>query len=70
MAAAKGFAQTLAKGPSYALAVTKDALNRETVLDLARALDHEAKVQSLCMQNANFREAYEAFKTKRDPRFV
>ncbi len=70
LAEARSFAEKLARGPSYALGVTKDALNREADLDLARALDHEAKVQTLCMQNANFREAYEAFKAKRDPKFV
>ncbi len=70
LAEARNFAEKLARGPSFALGITKDALNREVVLDLARALDHEAKVQALCMQNANFREAYEAFKAKRDPKFV
>ncbi len=70
LGAARALAEQLAKGPSYALAVTKDALNREAALDLASALDHEAKAQTLCMQDPNFREAYEAFKEKRQPRFA
>ncbi|MEE9155579.1 MAG: enoyl-CoA hydratase, partial [Gemmatimonadota bacterium] len=29
----------------------------------------EAEAQAVCMQDPNFREAYEAFKAKRPPRF-
>lgn len=67
---ARGFATRLAKGPSYALAVTKQALSGEATMSLADALQHEAEAQAICMQNPNFREAYEAFKAKRDPEFI
>ena len=66
---ARAFAAKLAAGPSYALAVTKDALNKETVMELPAALEAEAEAQAVCMQDPNFREAYEAFQAKRAPRF-
>lgn len=66
---ARSFAEKLAAGPSQALEVTKDALNREANMDLAEALSAEAEAQAACMQNANFREAYEAFQAKREAKF-
>ncbi len=66
---AQSTALALARGPSDALAVTKDALNREAAMDLAEALEAEAQAQARCMQHPNFREAYEAFTAKRDPVF-
>lgn len=67
---ARAFAAKLTNGPSEALGVTKEALNREASLDLESALDYETEVQALCMQGPNFREAYEAFKAKRQPNFA
>jgi len=67
---ARRFAEKLAQGPSVALGVTKEALNREAHMDLTTALDAEARAQAECMRNPNFREAYEAFKAKRVPKFV
>jgi len=69
MAEATEFATRLAKGPSVALGVTKQALNQEASMDLVSALEFEAQAQAACMQNPNFREAYEAFRAKRDARF-
>lgn len=69
LAEARAFAEKLAAGPSYALGVTKESLNLEANLDLQSALDAEAEAQAVCMQDPNFREAYEAFKAKRQPRF-
>ncbi len=63
-------ARTLARGPSFALEVTKDFLNREAAMDFVGALEAEAQAQAVCMQNPNFREAYEAFMAKRKPNFV
>lgn len=68
-AAAKALAERLAKGPSFALGVTKQALNREAALDLRTALDNEAELQAICMQSPNFAEAHKAFTEKREPRF-
>ncbi len=67
---ARSFAARLARGPSFALEITKDFLEREASMDLVGALEAEAQVQAVCMQHPNFREAYEAFVAKRDARFV
>lgn len=66
---AKALAARLAKGPSFALGITKQALNREASLDLRTALDNEAELQAICMQSPNFTEAHKAFLEKREPRF-
>ena len=66
----RSMAEKLAQGPSYALEVTKSALNQEASLDLVTALEAEAEAQAKCMLNPNFCEAYEAFTEKRDARFV
>jgi enoyl-CoA hydratase/carnithine racemase len=69
MAEATDIAVRLARGPSAALGVTKQALNEEAAMDLVSAIEWEARAQAACMQNPNFREAYEAFRAKREPRF-
>lgn len=66
---ARGLAERLARGPSFALEITKDALEREATMDLAGALEAEARIQATCMEHPNFREAYEAFREKREPEF-
>ena len=35
-------------------------------MDLVAAIEWEARAQADCMQHPNFREAYEAFRAKRD----
>ncbi len=67
---AHSFAERLARGPSFALGKTKEALDREAVMDFGSALVAEAEVQAGCMLSPNFREAYDAFTEKREPRFV
>ena len=69
LAEATEFATRLAKGPSFALGITKDSLDREATMDLATALEAEAQAQAVCMENPNFKEAYEAFRAKREPKF-
>ena len=69
LAEATEFATRLANGPSFALGITKDALDREATMDLASALEAEAQAQAICMQTADFRRAYEAFVAKRKPVF-
>ncbi len=66
---ATSLAERLARGPSEALAVTKQALEAEYAMDFEKALEHESRVQARLMQHPNFREAYEAFRSKRDPKF-
>jgi enoyl-CoA hydratase/carnithine racemase len=67
---ARALAERLAQGPSEGLAVTKQSLDREAGLDLEAALEAEARAQARCMRSPNFRAAYEAFKAKRQARFV
>ena len=62
-------AERLAKGPGFALAKTKEMLNRELDMNLTAALECEAQAQAICMQHTDYREAYEAFVAKREPRF-
>jgi enoyl-CoA hydratase/carnithine racemase len=69
MPEAKEVAERLARGPSAALGVTKQALNEEAAMDLVSAIEWEARAQAECMRSPNFREAYEAFRTKRDAKF-
>ena len=67
---ARTIAESLARGPSAALGVTKQALEAEATLDFDAALAYEAEVQAQLMQGPNFREAHEAFRAKRDPKFT
>jgi len=67
--AARTRAEALARGPSFALEITKDALNREAHMDLATALEAEAQIQAALMLHPDFKEAYEAFRDKRPARF-
>jgi enoyl-CoA hydratase/carnithine racemase len=63
------FAERLALGPAFALAKTKEMLNRELNMNLEAALECEAQAQAICMQHPDYREAYEAFVAKRTPQF-
>jgi enoyl-CoA hydratase/carnithine racemase len=63
------FAEKLAGGPAFALAKTKEMLNRELDMNLETALEAEAQAQALCMQHPDYREAYEAFVAKRAANF-
>jgi enoyl-CoA hydratase/carnithine racemase len=67
--AAREFAEQLAKGPSLALGMTKHAIDSEASMDLASALEAEARTQASLMTHGDFREAYEAFVAKRLPKF-
>ena len=67
--AVREFAARLAQGPAFAQEITKDALNREAAMDLPAALEAEAQVQAALMLYPDFREAYEAFRDKREARF-
>ena len=69
-AAAAAFAARLAQGPSFALEITKDALDREAAMDFASALEAEAQIQASLMTHADFREAYDAFVAKRPAKFL
>jgi enoyl-CoA hydratase/carnithine racemase len=64
------FAERLASGPVFAIAKTKEMLNRELYMDFETALESEAQAQALCMQHPDYREAYEAFVAKRSAKFL
>ncbi|MBV9957030.1 MAG: enoyl-CoA hydratase family protein [Acidobacteria bacterium] len=65
----RALAERLARGPSFALAMTKEMLDRELEVSLDTALEWEAQAQAVCMQHPDYREAYEAFVGKRAPKF-
>jgi enoyl-CoA hydratase/carnithine racemase len=69
LADARVLAQQLARGPRFALGMTKEMLNREPGMALEEALEAEAQAQQICMGTRDFREAYDAFVAKREPRF-
>src|SRR5687767_9770485 len=65
----RSLAERLARGPAFALSMTKEMLDRELDVGLDTALEWEAQAQALCMQHPDYREAFEAFTEKREPRF-
>ena len=69
LAEATALAERLARGPAFGLEVTKRLLLREAAMDVESALAAEVEIQAACMLHPDFREAYEAFKAKREPRF-
>ncbi|HXU74377.1 MAG TPA: enoyl-CoA hydratase family protein [Polyangia bacterium] len=66
---ARALALKLAQGPLFALGMTKEMLSREPRMALEEALEAEAQAQQICMATRDFREAYEAFVAKREPKF-
>ncbi|MCX5906044.1 MAG: enoyl-CoA hydratase [Deltaproteobacteria bacterium] len=67
--AAMEWAETLAKGPSMAIGLAKQALWRNLSGDLEAALRVEAESQKICLQSSDHQEAVKAFVEKRDPVF-
>ncbi len=68
-AEAAAFAGALAQGPAFAHAMTKRMLEYEAHVDFTTGIEAEAQAQAICMQHPDFREAYDAWVEKRDPRF-
>lgn len=66
---ARDWAERLARGPSFGLEITKKLVHREASMDLESAMAAETEIQAACMQDPNFREAYDAFIEKRTARF-
>ena len=69
LAEATALAERLARGPAFGLEVTKNLLLREAAMDVESALAAEVEIQAACMLHPDFREAYEAFQAKREPKF-
>ena len=70
MEEATALAQRLAKAAPIALALAKRALNRTYEMDLERALDYEAQLQSIAGRSADHKEGVAAFVEKRPARFT
>lgn len=68
-ARATEWAGKLAAGPQFGLMMTKELLNRAMSFDLETALEAEAQAQAICMQHPDFRESYDAWTEKREPKF-
>jgi enoyl-CoA hydratase/carnithine racemase len=66
---ARSWAERLARGPSFGLEITKKMIYREASMDVESALAAETEIQAACMEDPNFREAYEAFVAEREPEF-
>jgi enoyl-CoA hydratase/carnithine racemase len=62
-------ARTIADGPGFANAMTKEMLEREADVSLRCAVEMEAQAQAICMAHPDFREAHDAWVEKRPPRF-
>ena len=68
-AEALSLAAQIARGPTFAHAMTKKMLHAEWHLAVDAAIDAEAEAQAVCMQTEDFRRAYRAFVAKQQPRF-
>lgn len=68
-AEANELARRFADGPALAYANTKMLLSRELDMDLAGALELEAATQALLMTSEDHAEFYNAFKSKRSPKW-
>jgi enoyl-CoA hydratase/carnithine racemase len=66
---AQALARALAAGPTFAHAMTKKLLHQEWAMDLDAAIEAEAQAQAICMQTRDFHRAFEAFASKRTPKF-
>jgi enoyl-CoA hydratase/carnithine racemase len=65
MSDARALAARLAAGPAFAVGMTKTLLNQELDADFASAIEAEAQGQAICMQTPSFREAYDAFRSRK-----
>ena len=69
LAEANALALELAKGPTFAHAMTKRQLDAEWHVSIDEAITMEAEAQAVCMRTKDFHRAYEAFANKRKPEF-
>ena len=67
---ARAFAAKLARGPLFALEVTKRRLDREAAMDFDAALADEVEMQAICMQRSRTSaRPTRPSATKREPDF-
>lgn len=67
--AAQKLAHTIADGPWFAHAMTKNMLNQEWSMGLNELLEAEAQAQAICMTTQDFTRAFKAFANKQRPVF-
>jgi enoyl-CoA hydratase/carnithine racemase len=68
-AEAIALAGELARGPTFAHAMTKKCIHAEWSMQVDDAIEAEAQAQALCMQTKDFARAYRAFLDRRKPQF-
>jgi 2-(1,2-epoxy-1,2-dihydrophenyl)acetyl-CoA isomerase len=68
-AAARQWAERLAKGPTFAIGISKRLLNRSLESSFETALEEEATAQALVTQSEDTREGMMAFVERREPQF-
>jgi 2-(1,2-epoxy-1,2-dihydrophenyl)acetyl-CoA isomerase len=68
-ATARDWAERLAKGPTFAIGMSKRLLNRSLESSLETALEEEAMAQMLVTQSEDTREGMTAFMERRAPLF-
>ena len=66
---ASALAHELARGPTFAHAMTKKCIHAEWSMQIDDAIEAEAQAQALCMQTRDYGRAYRAFLDKRKPEF-
>ena len=66
---AKAMASSLARGPTFAHAMTKRCLHQEWSASIDEAIEAEAQAQAICMQTEDFARAYRAIAAKERPAF-
>jgi len=66
---ARALAHSLAHGPTFAHAMTKNQLHQEWDLGIDEAIEAEAQAQAICMQTEDFARAFRAFAAKEKPVF-
>ena len=69
LSAATTLAELIARGPTFAHAMTKRSLHAEWDLSIDDAISAEARVQAICMDTEDFARGYRAFVEKRPPVF-
>jgi len=69
LADARALARSLADGPTFAHAMTKNCIHQEWSMGIDDAIGAEAQAQAICMQTNDFGRAYRAFVAKQKPVF-
>ncbi len=67
MPVALAWAEKLAQRPTFALGLTKRAMNKAVTLSLTQAIEYEAHLQQLAAEHPDFTEGVAAFVEKRPP---